>query len=149
MGITITSIVLLITGIILLVVSENTHFDWSNAWYGVLGLFMTVLSVFGVIISVVFSLVAQIPKQKDYETALYERQVIEYRLENKSENVVGNELLYQDIVDYNNGLRSHKRYSDNFWLNWFYNDKIATIEYIEIEGVENYKDWGELWQNKA
>lgn len=147
MGILIASVVLLIIGFILVGLANRKHFDWSDAFYGILGLFMSILSVFGVVITVVLSLVNQIPKQKDYETALYERQVIEYRLENKSENVVGNELLYEDIVEYNNTLRSHKRYHDNFWLNWFYNDKIATIEYIEIEGVENYKDWGELWQN--
>ena len=140
MGIIILSVVLFIVGFILTKVADKKYWDYCQVWYGICGLAFKVLSIFCIIISATISLMVQIPKQKDYETALYERQVIEYRLENKSENVVGNELLYQDIVDYNNGLRSHKRYSDNFWLNWFYNEKIATIEYIEIEGVENYKD---------
>lgn len=140
MGIVIVSAVLLITGITLILVCNSINYDWADAWYGILGLFMSVLSLIVFVSSSVIALVTQIPKQKNYESALYERQVIEYRLDHKSENVVGNELLYEDIVEYNNALRSHKRYHDNFWLSWFYNDKIATIEYIEIEGVENYKD---------
>lgn len=107
---------------------------------GLLCSLIIILFSIPLVIALVFLVCVQAPKHKNYETALYERQVIEYRLENKSENIVGNELLYEDIVEYNNTLRSHKRYHDNFWLNWFYNDKIATIEYIEIKGVENYKD---------
>lgn len=144
MGIVIVSSIVLIVGIILITLGNKLWSDLCNGF----GVGCVMIAGFALLLSLAFTLIAQIPKQKDYETALYERQVIEYRLENKSENVVGNELLYEDIVEYNNTLRSHKRYHDNFWLNWFYNDKIATIEYIEIEGVENYKDWGELWQNK-
>jgi hypothetical protein len=86
------------------------------------------------------AMAVQIPKEKDYQQAVYERQVIEYRLENKDDNIVGNELLYKDIVEFNNNLRQHKRYADSFWIGIFHNDKIATIEYIEIDGIENYKD---------
>lgn len=103
--------------------------------------FLTVLLfALPLIIAGSIAMSVQIPKEKDYQQAVYEKQVIEYRLENKDENIVGNELLYKDIVEFNNNLRQHKRYADNFWIGIFHNDKIATIEYIEIDGVENYKD---------
>lgn len=140
MGIIIVSSIVLIVGIILITLGNRFwHYNYSDLCNG-FGVGFVIFAGFALFLSLTLILIAQIPKQKDYETALYERQVIEYRLENKSENVVGNELLYEDIVEYNNTLRSHKRYCDNFWLNWFHNDKIATIEYIKIEGVENYKD---------
>lgn len=135
MGIFIICAIILAIGIFLCI--HNLKDSYGD---GVLCSLIIILFSIPLIITLIVLMCVQIPKQKDYETALYERQVIEYRLENKSENVVGNELLYQDIVDYNNSLRSHKRYSDNFWVNWFFNNKIATIEYIEIEGVTNYKD---------
>lgn len=86
------------------------------------------------------AMAVQIPKEKNYQQVVYERQVIEYRLENKDDNIVGNELLYKDIVKFNNNLRNHKRYANSFWIGVFYNDKIATIDYITIQGVDNYTD---------
>ncbi len=74
----------------------------------------------------------QIPKETDYQNALYEKEVLEYRLENKDENLVGNEMLYSEITKFNNELRNHKIYCNNLWLNLFHNDKIATIDYIEL-----------------
>lgn len=74
----------------------------------------------------------QVPKDKNYQNVLYEKEVLEYRLENKDENQVGNEMLYSEITKFNNELREHKIYSKNLWLNFFYNDKIATIDYIEL-----------------
>lgn len=77
----------------------------------------------------------QIPAENDYQNALYEKEVLEYRLEKEKNNVVGNELLYNDIVEFNNGLRNEKIWSANPWTNWFNNKKIATIDYIEIPGL--------------
>lgn len=113
---------------------------YYNEGVSILGGFSALVFGCAFIVASIFALTIQIPKNKDYEQSVYEKSVIEYRLEHQQDNVVGNELLYNDIVSYNNHLRAHKRYSDNFMLNLFYNDKIATIEYISIEGVENYKD---------
>ena len=68
----------------------------------------------------------------DYENTLYEKQVLEYRLETKSESLTGNELLYNDIVEFNNDLRRVKKYANSPWTSWFNNTKIATLDYIEI-----------------
>ena len=74
----------------------------------------------------------QIPAETDYQKAVYQKEILEYRLENANENIVGNELLYNDIVEFNNNLISVKKWSKNYWVNWFYNAKIATIDYIKI-----------------
>lgn len=77
----------------------------------------------------------QIPAENEYQKAMYQKEVLEYRLENKDENIVGNELLYGDIIEFNNNLRDVKKWSANPWTNWFNNAKIATIDYIEIPGL--------------
>lgn len=68
----------------------------------------------------------------DYENKLYEREVLEYRLESADNNITGNELLYNDIVAFNNTLRATKKHAGNPWLSWFSNQKIASIDYIEL-----------------
>ena len=87
-----------------------------------------------------FALSVQVYKDMDYDEMVYEKSVLELRLENKDENLVGNEFLYNDIIDFNNKLKYEKKYANNFWIGIFHNDKIATIEYIKIEGIENYKE---------
>lgn len=69
----------------------------------------------------------------DYEKTIYERDVLEYRLEHSDENMTGNELLYNDIVEFNNRLRHTKEWVDSPWTSWFFNQKIADIEYIELD----------------
>lgn len=140
MGIIIISAILLIVGIVLMVICAKINYDCIDDWCGIIGLLLIVFAIFALVVSSVIAMVVQIPKEKDYQQVVYERQVIEYRLENKDDNIVGNELLYKDIVEFNNNLRQHKRYADSFWIGIFHNDKIATVEYIEIDGVENYKD---------
>lgn len=134
-------LIILFIGLVIFITLAILDF---NYWYTeILFCISIVFSIFigiGLMVVGTLSILTQCYKQKDYEKAIYERQVIEYRLEKQDDNLVGNELLYQDIVNYNNNLRNHKRYSDNFWLNWLYNDKIANIEYIELDGVENYPD---------
>ena len=97
----------------------------------VLGVTLCFLFGSALLICVIGICTVQIPKEIDYQQSLYEKQVIEYRIENQDKDIVGNELLYQDIVEFNNNLRTQKQYANNIWVNWFYNDKIATIDYIE------------------
>ena len=112
-------------------------FIWSNDEFCILGLILLFIFILPAGITTGIAINTKIHKEENYTQAIYKRQVIEYRLEKQDENLVGNELLFEDIVSYNNMLRQHKRFSNNCWLNWFYNDKIATIEYIELDGVKN------------
>lgn len=129
MLIVILSIVLLILGIILILVGYNKDKDCSI----IIGGIFTVISGIAFISSIIIMCWVQIPKERKYQEALYEKEVIEYRIEHQDDNIVGNELLYDDIVEFNNMLRKTKLYSNNIWLNWFANDKIAKIEYIDYK----------------
>ena len=68
-----------------------------------------------------------------YQNAVYEKEMLEYRIEHMEENITGNEMLYNDIVEFNNGLRSIKKWANNPFTNWFYNQDIATIDYVELD----------------
>jgi hypothetical protein len=60
--------------------------------------------------------------------------MLEYRIEHMEENITGNEMLYNDIVEFNNTLRNEKKWALNPWTNWFNNQDIASIDYIELDG---------------
>ena len=68
----------------------------------------------------------------NYQNTLHEKEMLEYRIEHMEENITGNEMLYNDIVEFNNSLRSVKKWANNPWTNWFYNQDIATIDYVEL-----------------
>lgn len=124
------SLLILIVGIIIVTICSKKDITSDIRFVG------DVLVILGVVISFTLGTViiaVQTTKDIGYESALYEKEVIEYRIENIYNNVVGNELLYNDIVKYNNNLRKAKMLSNNLWINWFVNDKLAEIDYIEYK----------------
>ena len=122
----------LIVGIILIVIGRD---DWDVNVKTILGILLTLIGGAVLVILSVLAIIAAATKDKVYQDMLYQRRVLEYRLSHEEENTIGNELLYSDIVEFNNELRSDKTYSDNIWINWFFNDKVATIDYIEIQEI--------------
>ena len=94
--------------------------------------FLTIFTVFFSAFVGANILPVKINEDIDYQSALYEKEVIEYRIDNMSDNVVGNEMLYNDVVEFNNELRRTKKLANNPWVSWFYNQKIALIDYIKI-----------------
>ncbi len=122
----------LIVGIILIVIGRD---DWDVNVKTILGILLTLIGGVVLVILSVLAIITAATKDKVYQDMLYQREVLEYRLSHEEENTIGNELLYSDIVEFNNELRSDKTYSDNIWINWFFNDKVATIDYIEIQEI--------------
>lgn len=131
MFIVLTLVGLLVIGIICLVVYTNTWY--CPEWLFALGIVLTIIT--GIVLVVMsFCIVGiQVNEDIDYQNKLYEKEMLEYRIENMDENIIGNEMLYNDIVAFNNDLRSVKKWADSLWTNWFNNQKIATIDYIELE----------------
>lgn len=121
-------ITLIIIGVILLAIIGTAYIDKV---FAILPFFVgvMVLGCLGLCIAD-----AQIDKDIEYQSKLHEREVIEYRLEHMEDSIVGNEMLYDNIVEFNNSLRETKKWANNPWTNWFYNQDIATIDYIEIDG---------------
>lgn len=68
----------------------------------------------------------------EYQNAYYHKATLEYRLENIEKNNVGNEYLYNDIVEFNKSLRTTKKWANSPWTNWFNNQRIAELDYIEL-----------------
>lgn len=69
----------------------------------------------------------------DYQNAICEKEMLEYRIEHMEDNIVGNEMLYNDIVEFNNELGNEKKWANNPWTNWFANQDIATMDYVVLE----------------
>lgn len=126
MIITIMTIILLIIAIFLMIKSKRDGVQ-------VVGFVMTILCAIMSAIFIVSILCIQICRNVDYQNKLHEKEVLEYRIENMSENVIGNEMLYNDIVEFNNSLRITKEWANNPWTSWFNNKDIANIDYISIE----------------
>lgn len=135
MLIVIITIVLLIIGILGLVAYNNDWFDIRYQFDFVEFASISLICIFGISLAVEIPIVLaeQIPAQKNYEKFLIEKEMLEYRLENDNLGI-GNELLYHDIVEFNQELKDVKYYANNPWTNWFVNGYIAEIDYIELEG---------------
>lgn len=120
---------IIVAGIIFLLVYHNSWMDWAE----ILGITCVVVGAAALISSLVIILCVQINKDVNYQNNLERREVLVYRLEHQDDNLVGNELLYQEIREFNEDLRYHKKWANNPWLNWFYNEKNATLDYIRLQ----------------
>ena len=127
MIITIICAIVLIVGIIL-----YNILDVDDHW---LHIVLTAFGATGIFICIIIIITVQIHAEEDYQNKLHEREVIEYRIKHTQDNIVGNEMLYNDIVEFNNSLRSDKKWANNPWTSWFNNAKIASIDYIELPGI--------------
>lgn len=123
---TLLAIFILIIGIFFLVICR-----WSDSLF-VIGVPCVVVGTLFSIFFVGMAISVKVNCDVDYENKLAEKQMIEYRIE-QGEEIPGNELLYTQIVEFNNSLRTTKKWSANPWTSWFYNSKIAELDYIEIE----------------
>ena len=125
MIITILGILLLIIGIILL--NKHSYNDILSLC-GIIGFLIGAIITFMCTVCIID---VQTGKEVNYQNALYEKEVLEYRIENMENDITGNEMLYNDIVEFNNELRNTKKWANNPWTNWFWNEDIATIDYVE------------------
>lgn len=130
MIITLIVVGIFITGIICLVISKKTY---CGDWVECFGYMATIISFF-VLIAVVGAIIGvQVGKDINYQNMLHKKEMLEYRIDNMNDNIVGNEMIYNNIVEFNNELRSVKKWANNPWTNWFNNKDIAAIDYVEID----------------
>lgn len=132
MIITLIAVALVIVGIIYLII-ENSTYRYRMGWFEYIGLPSFLIGALGSLLIFAFIFTININRDIDYQNKLYEREMLEYRIEKMEENITGNEMLYNDIVEFNNELRNTKKWANNPWTNWFNNQDIATIDYIEID----------------
>lgn len=126
----IISIFLVIIGII-----------FYDDWFDFVGSLSLVLGIVAVGVCCLFFVGSHSSRgvERRTENLLYEKSVLEYRLERQENNLVGNELLYNDIVKFNKQVNIGKRNLHNPWVNWM-TDRVwenEEITYIEIPDL-NY-----------
>lgn len=128
-------VVLAIAGICIAIIGDDHYIDAMVVGGAVLAAVLIILAlIFGAI-----AISTQVNETLYYQNALNEKAMLEYRLE-QNDDIAGNEMLYSQIVEFNNALRSNKKWANNLWTNWFNNQKIATIDYIVIDGMRGDND---------
>ena len=135
MGIFIILVALFIIGLICHIVYKNTCVD---EWCFGVGLVSMCLSGFLLVLCSTISLAALTDADLQYGNMLEQKAAIEYRLEHleADNNLVVNGGVYNDIVEYNNGVRYYRKWGrSNFWTGWFNPAPIDELEYIDL-----YKD---------
>lgn len=135
MIITLISLGLLIVGIALFIVSDNVIIRNSimESVVCIGGFISTVLGALGSFFAIIFICMNVINYDVDYQNMFHKKEMLEYRIEHIEENITGNEMLYNDIVEFNNDLRNTKKWANNPWTSWFNNKNIASIDYIELD----------------
>ena len=138
MGVFIISFLILVFGIIALIIYQRKYSDYitkGESWFFA-GLLCTTISSVTILVCgiVCLGINADINSELEYQNMLLERKSIEYRLEqaDSKDSLMTNGGLYYDAVQFNNDLRAYKTYTHNFWVGWFWMDKPAELEYIEL-----------------
>lgn len=122
---------LVVAGIVCAIIGDRLSYKFE--WVFVTGMITLVASSIISIVVIASIITVNVVADTDYQNKLYERDMLEYRIKHMEKNITGNEMLYNDIVEFNNELRTVKKWANNPWTNWFNNQKIATIDYIELE----------------
>lgn len=124
-------IFLIVIGVCLLILHK--HGFYRNDWFQSIGMTITIVGIISLIVCSICVFSISINSDLNYENMLAKKEMLEYRLEKQS-NIVGNELLYSEILEFNNDLRSIKKWANNPWTNWFNDQKIANnIDYIKFK----------------
>jgi hypothetical protein len=127
MGVLLILILLLVGSIILWKAGDCD----VKEFLGMGGAFICILAI---VIIGIFCIVENATAPKIYADMAQEREAIEYRLDRVEDdsNFTVNGGMYNDLVEYNNKLRSYKLYTHNFWIGWSYADAPAELDYIEL-----------------
>ena len=135
MIITLIGLALLIAGIVFAIIRKKVYFKkWkTEECIEILQFAFVVFGVGVTLFATTMILVNVSNYDVDYQNTLHQREMLEYRIDHMEDNITGNEMLYNDIVEFNNELRGVKKWANNPWTSWFYNEDIATIDYIEID----------------
>jgi hypothetical protein len=142
MLITISFISVLLLGIIGLIVYNliYKYHDYADPqWLSITSTICIALASICLVFAVGIIVSNTCEKDIYYQNKLYEKQVLEYRLEQieNGVNTTGNELVYSDIVKFNNSIREVKKWANNPWTSWFNNDLIAdNIDYVAIPNLD-------------
>lgn len=128
MIIAILTFVLLVICIVLIYL-DNEY--WDTEWVMAIGVILGFLSLITLITTITQILIVQIPRNLDYELTQYERTQLIEQYEQ------GNQYAYDSIIEFDKQLLSIKKWANNPFTNWFYNQRIANeVDFILYEDVD-------------
>ena len=133
MIITLIGLGLIISGIVFSLIEKNVNMNYKTE--NIIACLKFVSIIFGALITFAASVIILINVSDYdiyYQNMIHKRDMLEYRIDHMEDNITGNEMLYNDIVEFNNSLRSTKKWAFNPWTNWFNNQDVASIDYIEL-----------------
>lgn len=128
MILTISFVVLLVVSIVVLWLNDE-YWDSDIALF--LGVFLGFFSFVGTLVTLVQISVVQIPKDVDYKRTQYERTQLIEQYEQ------GNQYAYDSIIEFDKRLLSIKKWANNPFTNWFYNQRIANdVDFISYDDYD-------------
>jgi len=128
MIIAILTFVLLVICIVLIYL-DNEY--WDTEWVMAIGVILGFLSLITLIAIITQILIVQIPRSVNYEITQYERTQLIEQYEQ------GNQYAYDSIIEFDKQLLSIKKWANNPFTNWFYNQRIANeVDFILYEDVD-------------
>ena len=125
MGILIALVLLIAVGITMVLIFEYRHMGLSMT--GVM-----IIAVMGVCLLAVLA-VATVENTIHKTSYLSQYEVIRETISNSRENMneIERAALLNKVIEINANLATYKALSDSFWVGWYYNDRIAELEYLE------------------
>ena len=101
-----------------------------------------VIAVIGCLVflgTLIAVIVNNVNAQIDYENVMAEREIIVYQLDHKdtfltTSKVGVNELVYNQVKEFNRQVRVHKFYRNSPWTSWYEPSFWNEIELIDYEG---------------
>jgi len=104
---------------------------WEFEVIEILSYLFAIFSLIAILSCYTLILIVQIPRSVNYEITQYERtQLI-------AEYEKGNEYAYDSIIEFDKQLLSIKKWANNPFTSWFYNQRIANeVDFILYEDYD-------------
>lgn len=123
-------LILSLIGIIFIIIDKKLN-PWHD--YEFIG---ALFIAFGLCIVIVLGAVA-LGINASEDTIYFEKietyNMLNYRLEHQEDNIVGNEMLYSDIMDFNSWIYANRKWATNPWTNWFNYQSCLEIPIINYQ----------------
>lgn len=129
-------LIFILLGIVIIVSSIIVFINRKQTGHVTLFYVFISILIISAVLFVVLGIWAAIVKgceDSDYRQAAYERDILQYRWDNSKHD---SEELYDYIVRFNTELHTCKLHHDSLWIGVFFNSKKATIEYVDIGGID-------------
>lgn len=115
-------------GIVLAIVGKVL---WSDNTMGV-GIILVIIFGLALVFSGGLAIDTQVHKEEQYQDALNEKDTIEYFILQSDTDILRDDKLYNRILNFNERISRTRYRCDSPWVGIWYNEKIATIDYIDV-----------------